>query len=185
MTEFYEQISRFSMITIICATNRPKNQTLKVVSTYERLLKEAGEDPIIFRMDELPNDFIVSDLFGQRSAEVEALLESKIIPAKRFIIIAPEYNGSYPGIFKTFLDGVDPAMWVGKKVALVGVATGRAGNLRGMDHLTGVLHYLKMEVFSNKVPISRLHDLLDEDDTIVDDETLRVLQLQMDGFMRF
>lgn len=185
MTEFYEQISRFSMITIICATNRPKNQTLKVVSTYERLLKEAGEEPVIFRMDELPNDFIVSDLFGERSTAVDALLKGKIEPAQRLIIIAPEYNGSYPGIFKTFLDGVDPAVWVGKKAALVGVATGRAGNLRGMDHLTGVLHYLKLEVFSNKVPISRLHALLDEDDNIVDDETLKVLKTQLDGFLKF
>lgn len=173
------------MITIICATNRPKNQTLKVVSTYERLLKEAGKEPVIFQMDELPDNFIVTDLFGKRSDKVEALLKEKIEPAERLVIIAPEYNGSYPGIFKTFLDGVDPSVWVGKKVALVGVATGRAGNLRGMDHLTGVLHYLKMEVFSNKIPISRLHALLDEDDNIDDTETLKVLHAQLEGFLKF
>lgn len=173
------------MITIICATNRPKNQTLKVVSVYRRLLEEQGEEVKVFRMDELPGDFMITDLFGERSAVVDKLLEEKLIPSERMVIIAPEYNGSYPGVFKAFLDGVPPSLFRGKKAALVGVATGRAGNLRGMDHLTDVLHYLKVEVFSGKIPISRLDTLLDEESELNDEATIRVLKQQISGFLKF
>lgn len=173
------------MITIICATNRPKNQTLKVVDLYRELLSEKDENIEVFRMDELPENFIVSDAFGNRTEEVSELLNSKIVPADRLVIVAPEYNGSYPGVFKAFLDGIEPRIWTGKKVALVGVATGRAGNLRGMDHLTHVLHHLKMEVYSMKVPISKLDDLQDDLGQIEDVETKAVLQRQIEGFLKF
>ncbi|NVK26438.1 MAG: NAD(P)H-dependent oxidoreductase [Flavobacteriia bacterium] len=173
------------MITIICATNRPKNQTLKVVEVYKTLIEEQGHEVSVFQMAELPSDFIVTDTFGNRTDKVSELIQEKIVPAEKLVIIAPEYNGSYPGVFKAFLDGVSPSLWHGKKAALVGVATGRAGNLRGMDHLTHVLHHLKVEVFSAKVPISKLDSLLDEDGTLVDATTVEVLRNQLDGFLKF
>lgn len=173
------------MVTIICATNRPQNQTLKVVELYESLLSELGQEVRVFRMDELPENFVVSDTYGERSEAVLNLLQTKLIPAEKLVIIAPEYNGSYPGILKLFFDGIEPRLWKGKKTALVGVATGRAGNQRGMDHLTHVLHHLKMEVYSKKVPISKLNDLLDSEGNINDKETLMVLREQALGLLEF
>lgn len=173
------------MVTLICATNRPQNQTLKIVELYESLLSEMGQEVRVFRMDELPENFVVTDTYGERSSEVLDLLNSKLIPAEKLVIISPEYNGSYPGILKLFFDGIEPRIWRGKKTALVGVATGRAGNQRGMDHLTHVLHHLRMEVYSLKVPISKLNDLLDADGNINDRETLAVSREQVVGFLDF
>lgn len=173
------------MITIISATNRPQNQTIKVVELYTDLLTQMGQEVKVLSMDELPDNFVVSDTYGERSNQVRDLLESKILRAEKLVIIAPEYNGSYPGILKVFFDGIEPKIWKGKKTALVGVATGRAGNQRGMDHLTHVLHHLKMEVFSHKVPISKLNDLLNANGEINDAETFKVLQDQARGFLEF
>jgi NAD(P)H-dependent FMN reductase len=48
-----------------------------------------------------------------------------------------------PGSLKLFIDACSVREYKqnfkGKKAALVGIASGRAGNLRGMDHLTGVM----------------------------------------------
>ncbi len=173
------------MITIICATHRPKNQTLRVVEKYRELLQELKHTPVLLRMDELPRDFIYSDSFGKRTEEVEQIIHEKIVPAGRLVIISPEYNGSYPGVFKAFLDGVKPHVWKGKKVALVGVASGRAGNLRGMDHLTDVLHHLRAEVFSFKVPISGLDNLMNEEGEMIDEATLEVLRKQATEFLSY
>ena len=136
-------------------------------------------------MAELPMDFVFQDSFGKRTEATEALIHEKLVPAERLVIISPEYNGSYPGVLKAFFDGVKPAMWKGKKVALVGVASGRAGNLRGMDHLTHVLHHLKMEVYSNKVPISKVDDLLNGEGRFEDPGTTQVLKDQIQGFLNF
>lgn len=173
------------MITLICATNRPQAQTLKIVFKYQQLLENLGQEISLLRMDELPENFTVTDVYGERSAQTEKLIHEKLVPAEKLVIISPEYNGSYPGVFKAFLDGIKPEMWLGKKVALVGVASGRAGNLRGMDHLTDVLHHLRMEVFSLKLPISKLYDLTDDAGELVDEETLVLLETQAKEFMQF
>ena len=173
------------MTTLICATHRPHNQTQRIVNYYHRLLKESGETIELLEMSDLPRDFPYADSFGERTRSTDDLLRKKILPASRLVIVAPEYNGSYPGILKTFLDGVDPRIWKGKKVALVGVAAGRGGNLRGMDHLTDVLHYLRMEVFSFKVPISRLQDMLDQEGDLQDPDTRQVLEQQARDFLLF
>ena len=173
------------MITVVCATHRPKNVTFKVVEKYVELLQEVGEEVRLLEMAELPRDFLFVDSFGRRTATTDQLIEDKIVPAERLVIISPEYNGSYPGVLKAFFDGIKPAIWKGKKVALVGVASGRAGNLRGMDHLTHVLHHLRMEVFSLKVPISKIEGLLNEDGELQDQETLNVLRNQRDEFLKY
>ena len=173
------------MITVICGTHRPKNTTQKIVDKYCELLREAGAEVKLFQLQELPPDFVVSDSFGERSEQTELIIHEKLVPAEKLVIISPEYNGSYPGVLKAFMDGVNPRMWKGKKVALVGVASGRAGNLRGMDHLTHVLHYLRMEVFSNKIPISKVDGLLNAEGELSDEDTLRVLKAQVAEFLKF
>jgi NAD(P)H-dependent FMN reductase len=173
------------MITVICATHRPQNQTLRIVEKYKAILEQLGERVTLMRMDELPADFVFTESFGERSEKMEKIIAERLVPAEKLVIISPEYNGSYPGIFKAMLDGIKPRIWKGKKVALVGVATGRAGNLRGMDHLTDVLHYLRMEVFSYKIPISKLDLLLSVDGELVDEATIAVLTQQAKEFLQF
>lgn len=173
------------MITIICATHRPKNQTTKVVEQYRLILEHLGQEVKVLEMSELPPDFVFADSFGKRSSYTEALLAQKIEPARKLVIISPEYNGSYPGVFKAFVDGTQPSLWRGKKLALVGVASGRAGNLRGMDHLTDLAHHLRMEVFSLKLPISKLDSLLNAEGNLSDPETLELLRKQAIEFLAF
>ena len=173
------------MITLVCGTNRPGNKTLGVLHTYKEMLERRGEKVATLEMSELPHDFSIEESFGKRTQKVEDILAKKIRPAVKLVFITPEYNGSYPGILKIFFDGIHPREFHGKKAALVGVASGRAGNLRGMDHLTDVLHHLQVEVLSYKVPISRLDEMVDDNDRIIDAEVLSNLNTQIDRFMRF
>lgn len=173
------------MITLLNATNRPDNKTGKVVDAYSKILNELGIENQLFELTELQNDFIFSASFGNESAHMQQIINEKIIPAHKFIFIAPEYNGSYPGVLKAFLDAVPPKIFKGKRAALVGVATGRAGNLRGMDHLTDVLHHLGVEVLSYKVPISKLDSLLDGAGVLSDEQTLKDLSKQALMFQKF
>jgi NAD(P)H-dependent FMN reductase len=173
------------MITIICATHRPQNQTQAVVLAYKQVLEGRGEEVKVLEMAELPKDFIYGGSFGEEIEGVQVILDEKIAASHKIVIVAPEYNGSFPGVFKAFIDSIPPVTWHKKKIALVGVATGRAGNLRGMDHLTGVLQYLKAEVYSNKLPISVLGNLLNEAGSLSDNETIALIREQLTGFLEF
>jgi len=172
-------------IVIISGTNRPNSNTLKVSKIYKKIADELGAEAILFDFQQLPHDIAFTESFGNRSKAYDDLLNECIRPYQKFIIVMPEYNGSFPGILKTFLDSLHPRDWNNKKVCLVGVADGRAGNLRGMEHLTGILHYLKMHVYYNKLPISLVNKIMDEHFNFNSEEQLKVCKAQVEGFLNF
>lgn len=73
----------------------------------------------------------------------------------------------------------------GKKVALVGVSSGRSGNIRGIDHLTNIFHYLNLEVLPYKLPISRTNELVNENREIIDEGTIKAFNHQIDKLLGF
>jgi NAD(P)H-dependent FMN reductase len=165
------------MYTIISGTNRIGSHTEKVAKEYKRILKNKNIEAQIFTLKNLD---VLHRSEGILKAESEIL-----IPAEKFIFIIPEYNGSYPGVLKALIDNSDiRKVWNFKKALLTGVATGRAGNLRGMDHLSDTLHYMKMNVFYNKLPISVIDKIMDQDGHL-NDETIKVISNQLDGFINF
>jgi len=171
------------MITVICATNRPDNQTQKIALAYIDLLKKHGENVNYFSMEELPGNFIQAEMYGNRSENFRQLLDSKIVKAEKLVVVCPEYNGTFSGVFKVFLDGCPPEIFYNKKVALVGTSSGRAGNLRGMDHLTNIFNYLQVEVLPFKVPVSLIQNVVKNEG--IDAEIILVLERQIDKFLKF
>ena len=172
------------MITVVCATNRPGNHTRKVVQKYYELVKAKDKTCSILSMEDLPNDFAFNDTYGKRSDAFQELLDKHLIPADKLVVISPEYNGSFPGVFKMFIDAIKPEYWHGKKACLVGVAAGRAGNVRGMDHLIQIFHHLKMTVLPTQIPISSLGAIMD-DEEFNHSETVHLMEDQLEEFLNF
>lgn len=174
-----------SKIVVLSCTNRHDSYTLRVSKLYEEMLKNKGVSCELFSFESLPVNLLFSDTYGNRSAEFEAIIEHVIKPNRHFLFVVPEYNGGFPGVLKLFLDAVHPREWTNKKACLVGVSSGRAGNLRGMEHLTGVLNYLKMNVFYNKLPISQIDKILDTEGKFIQPEQKTVCDHQLSGFIDF
>jgi len=164
------------MYTIISGTNRPNSKTLKVAKVYQGILLQKGIEANLLSLEGLN--------VLERNPAYKKIEQEVIIPTTRFIFVSPEYNGSIPGVLKALFDISDiEKCWWCKHALLTGVSTGRAGNLRGMEHLTGILHYLKMKVHHNKLPISVVNTLLEEDGTIRDAHTLDAIHSQLEEFL--
>lgn len=164
------------MITIISGTNRKHSNTSKIAREYQLILLEKGIETEILSLEDL-------DLMHYNQA-FETIENEILIPATHFIIISPEYNGSFPGVLKMLFDtSRSHEIWFHKKALLTGVATGRAGNLRGMDHLADVLNYMKITVHPNKLPISAVNNVLNSDGKIIDKNTLKAINQQLDEFI--
>jgi len=166
------------MYTIISGTNRPDSNSLHVARLYQQLLTQKGLDAHLLSLEGL-NVLVRNPVYEEIEREL-------LIPTQRFIFISPEYNGSIPGVLKAMFDisDIDKA-WRGKKALLTGVSSGRAGNLRGMEHLTGILNYMKVTVHHNKLPISVVHTLLNANGMIEDGRTLETINMQLDEFLEF
>ena len=165
------------MYTIISGTNRVGSHTEKVAREYRKILKTKNINANLFSLKGL-------DVLHRNDA-IKKVETEILIPTQKFIFIIPEYNGSYPGVLKALIDNSDiKTVWNFKKALLTGVATGRAGNLRGMDHLSDTLHYMKMNVYYDKLPISVVNKIMDEQGHL-NDETLLAVNRQLDGFIEF
>lgn len=166
------------MITIIAGTNRKNSNTKKIAKSYSKTLSEKNVSSKILGLDV----FNVND----RNEAFVAMENEFLLHTEKMIIVMPEYNGSFPGILKLMIDNTDVKnVWPNKKILLTGVSTGRAGNLRGMEHLTGVLLYLKANVYHNRLPLSIVHTLLNADGMLTDEATIISVNLQVDEFLLF
>ena len=67
----------------------------------------------------------------------------------------------------------------------MGVSTGRAGNLRGMEHLTNILNYLKLMCIIISCQLAELDTLMDAQGNLTDADTLKVIDWQLEGFLKF
>lgn len=173
------------MITIISGTNRKFSKTLIVAKAYQEIFAALGIESKLFSMEELPVNISQTYLSDPKDFEFDQLIEKYIRSSDKFVALIPEYQGTFPGIFKLLLDGIPPRDFAGKKIAMVGVSSGRGGNLRGLDHLTSALHYLDMHVYPNKLPISRIREMVDEKFNLVDEGTLAALKKQAEGFIKY
>ncbi len=180
------------MITVISGTNRKNSGCLKFTKKYcELLSQETSEDVQLLAMEDLPYDWFHDSMYdsGEQKQSLAKIQDELMIPAEKFVFITPEYNGSYPGVLKLFIDACSireyKTTFQSKKAALIGIATGRAGNLRGMDHLTGVLNHLGITVMPDNLPISRIQDLVNGTGKISDERTIEVMQKHARKFVTF
>lgn len=173
------------MITIIAATNRPHSNTLKVAQYYQQQLKNKSIESTVFSLEHLPIDVLNTDMYGKRSAEFQKI-QDLITQTQKFIFIMPEYNGSYPGVLKVLIDASNfPDSFYDKKAALVGISSGKYGNIRGVDHFTGVCHYIHLNVLPLRLHIPNIKQELDESGHFFKDDTIKFTNDQIEKFIAF
>lgn len=180
------------MITVISGTNRSESGTTPIARQLAERLGELQDIPVkFFSLEQLDGGFLHAGMYeaaGQHPS-ITALQDEYILPAQKFLFVSPEYNGSYPGILKLFIDALSirayKATFEGKKAALVGVASGRAGNLRGMDHLSGTLMHMGTQVMPGSLPISSIKGITNPGGTVTDAATLKAMDQFLTKFIAF
>lgn len=173
------------MITIISGTNRPHSNTLKLATYYQQKLIEKGAAAHILSLAELSVDFISADMYKTRSDAFQPY-QDRVMATEKFIFVIPEYNGSFPGILKTFVDACKfPDSFFNKKAALVGLSSGKYGNIRGVDHFTGVCHYVRLNVLPLRIHIPHIFQEFNSDGSLYKEDTVRFTDEQIEEFIRF
>ena len=174
-----------TMTTIISATNRPDSSTLKLSRYYQKQLGNKGFDAEILNLAELPEGLIHPRMYSE-SRENFVHIQNIITATTKFLFVIPEYNGSFPGVLKVLIDACKyPESFSGKKAALVGHSSGKYGNIRGIDHFTGICHYVNLHVMPLRLHIPGIHKEFDENGNLFKEDTLKFTNQQIDQFMVF
>jgi len=146
------------MVYIISGTNRKEAKSPYLAQLYAEALKELGAESEIIDLRDLPEDFVFSALYGNAGKNKEFnKFRDKMASGEKFVFIVPEYNGSFPGVLKSFIDGLTyPDSFRGKKCALLGVSSGDQGAGPALSHLTDIFHYCGMHVLAKKQKLAHI-----------------------------
>ncbi|MBC7448719.1 MAG: NAD(P)H-dependent oxidoreductase [Hymenobacteraceae bacterium] len=146
------------MIALISGTNRPRSTTRLVADFYAQRLQAHGVAYTLIDLVDLPADFTATALYGNAGRNPTFnLLADRAAGATKLVFIVPEYNYSFPGVLKAFIDGLPyPGGIRNKQAALVGLSAGAQGGAVALSHLTDVLHYLGTLVLPHKPRLAHI-----------------------------
>ena len=175
------------MITVISGTNRANSNSIIIAQLYQQLLTELGTPSTLLDLSLLPDAFTAASSlynFQDRHEQFEEL-NRLVANGHKFVVIVPEYNGSFPGVLKAFIDGLEyPASFKNKKIGLVGISDGSMGGVLAMSHLTDVFNYLGAEVLSFKPRLQGIKKCLQEG-KLKDEKANRLLREHAERFIGF
>ncbi len=173
------------MIAVISGTNRPGARTLAVAKTVVGMLQDEGEATRLLDLADLPHSLFLPESYAQQPDGFE-VFQQTILDAHGILIVVPEYNGSYPGVLKYFIDMLEfPASLVDKPAAFVGLSAGRWGGIRSVEQLKMVFQYRHGHLYGRACYIPGIGDLLDENGRLTDPEVEDRLRTTVTGFANF
>ncbi|QJX47889.1 NAD(P)H-dependent oxidoreductase [Hymenobacter taeanensis] len=175
------------MITIVAGTNRPNSRARRIAEVYGTILSKQKVNFQILDLTELPVDFTTTALYHNTGTHdhfnnLVAMAEA----AEKLVFIVPEYNASFPGVLKAFIDGLPyPGGIRGKKAALVGLSSGGQGGLLPINHLTDVLMYLGTAVLPQRVRLPFIDKHLTAEGQLTEPLYQQLLQEQVEALLAF
>lgn len=99
-----------------------------------------------------------------------------VAKADAVIIATPEYHGTFSAQTKLFIENLGfPSVLKNKPVALLGVAGGRIGAIKAIEHLRGSCSHLGAVIIPGSISIAHVSRSFDEAGNCIDDETTECL----------
>ena len=172
-------------ILIVSGTNRPGSNSLRVARAVAERYAGAGWAAEVYSLTELPAAAFAPEAFAVKPPEL-VTVQQRVLDAAGLHLIVPEYNGSFPGVLKHFIDLLKfPDSFQDKPVAFVGLANGGFGGLRAVEQLQMVFAYRNAHVFPDRVFIPAVGKKLDAGGAVTDADIDARLTRQAAGFARY
>lgn len=172
-------------ILIIAGTNRPAANALRIAHCLKALYDAAGEVAEVYSLADLPAAVFEPTAYAKKP-EAFVPVQGKVLSAAGLHIVTPEYNGSFPGVLKYFIDLLKfPESFEAKPVAFVGEAAGLWGGLRAVEQLQMIFGYRNAHAYPDRVFIPAVHTKLNEAGQLTDASIDERLAKQCKGFAAY
>ena len=176
---------RHDSILIISGTNRPGANALRVARRVEQHYADAKVHAELYSLEQLPTEVFRPEAYASKPGAFAAV-QQRVLDAAGLHVIMPEYNGSFPGVLKYFIDMLKfPESFDRKPAAFVGVASGAWGALRAVEQMQMVFGYRNAHTYPDRVFISNVAAKFAPDGTFNDPALDERLGKQVRGFAQF
>lgn len=173
------------MLAVIAGTNRPGSRTLEIARMVEKTLAGNGDQVTFLDLAELPPDLMASTSYAAKPDGFE-VFQNVVLAARGILTVVPEYNGSFPGILKYFIDMLRfPESLHEKPAGFIGLSSGRWGAVRAVEQLEMVFQYRHAHLYGRRVFIPSIGTAIDETGNLVDPDLGQRLHDMVCGFSVF
>jgi NAD(P)H-dependent FMN reductase len=173
------------MITVVSGTNRPDSNTRKVAALIERILTDLGEDVALLDLIALPAEVFAPTSYSSKPASFAPFRE-RVLDTDGLLTVVPEYNGSFPGVLKYFIDMLPfPESLHEKPAAFVGISSGRWGGVRAVEQLEMIFQHRHAHLFGRRCFIPGIGKAIDETGQLIDRDLADRLRTMVAGYARF
>lgn len=172
-------------IFIISGTNRPNSNTARVAQLVQEHYRHAGVNTELYDLTTLPVELFSPTAYAKKP-DTFLPIQQKVYGAAGLHIVVPEYNGSFPGALKYFIDMLKfPESFEHKPVAFVGVANGQWGGLRAVEQLQMVFGYRNAHIYPDRIFVPVIHTKLGVDNALNDPALNDRFARQARGFAQY
>lgn len=173
------------MLTIISGTNRPASNTGKIVRQVESVYRNLRVKTETLDLAKLPREIFDASSYQEKPGSFAPFAQG-VLDASGLVVVTPEYNGSFPGVLKYFIDMLKfPESFERRPVCFVGLAAGMWGAMRSVEQLQQIFGYRNAHLFPERVFIPKVFEVLDDSGEFKDPELLGRLKTQASGFIEF
>lgn len=135
------------MVLVLSGTKREGSVTRDVAEFVANLHPNAR----LLALRLLPQAALDGRSYGQRADGLAAMIEA-VLRCSGLVVVTPEYNGSFPGALKLFIDLLSfPQALQAKPCCFVGLVEGQWGARRAVEHLQPIFVYRQAILCPNRV----------------------------------
>jgi len=172
-------------ILIISGTNRPNSNAMRIARILEQNYQQLNIPHDLFSLSELPPETFDPSSYATKPPGVQRI-QQRVLDALGLHVVTPEYNGSFPGVLKYFIDMLKfPESFECKPVAFVGEANGVWGALRSVEQLQGIFGYRNAHIFPERVFIPAVREKFDAEGRFTDTAIAERLAKQVKRFAAY
>ncbi len=172
-------------IAIISGTDRKGSVALRIAHYLKPLYEEQGVQADVVSLEDFPLEEAIGGKYGKSLPRIEAF-RNNVIDADGIVMVIPEYNGSFPGILKLFIDYLPfPGAFEKMPIAFVGEASGAFGALRAVEQMQLICGYRNAYIYPERVFLQRISRKFNKQEGITDEFIVELLDSQIRGFVSY
>lgn len=161
---------------------RPDNNTAKALAVA---VDEARRHPRV-TVEVIDPAAMTLHLPGRGDTEDALRMQAAVERATGILFATPEYHGSFSSVTKLLIDNLGfPSRLKGKPVALLGVAAGRIGAIKALEHLRSVVSHVGGIVLPGPVSVAGVRSVFDDEGNCLDEGVERMLRGVTTGLLSY
>jgi len=113
-------------------------------------------------------------------------LMTRVGVADALVLATPEYHGSYSSVIKAIIDNLGyPSAMAHKPAILLGVASGKIGAVKALEHLRSVCAHVGTIVLPNPVSIALVEEVFSEQGICMHPEVAGLIERAADYLLDY